>query len=136
MCSMLCALLGADEARSAPTAEEKNACLRADAATAKQIDQLNKTKLERHAIAASASLKPWMDKVNAESKAARGEVTEALELCRKDKELGPRARRAAVSRLKKRLRHLDETDKQITMMQALGHPQPRIDPSVLRVLER
>jgi hypothetical protein len=136
MCAMLCTVLSAIENHSARAEDASNACLRADATTKEQIAKLRKTKKERNSIAEPANLKPWMDKVKEQSKAARGELTKALELCRNDQQLGQRVRRGAVSRLKKRLRFLDETDKQMKMMQALGHPDPRIDPSVLRVLER
>ncbi len=136
MCGLLCALLGATEVGPARPADEKNPCLRADAATEEQIDELIKLKAERYSITDVNNLKPWMDKVKETSKNTRGEVTKALKVCRDDQQLGPRARRAASSRLKKRRRVLDETDNQMMMMQALGHPQPRIDPSVLRVLEK
>jgi hypothetical protein len=133
MCGMLCVVLSAP---AGGIQDEGNPCLRADATTDEQIDKLAKTKKERYRIADPNNLKPWMDKVKEESKTTREAVSQGLDLCRNDQQLGPRTRRAAVTRLKKRLRFLDETDKQMTMMQALGHPQPRIDPSVLRVLER
>lgn len=136
VCVMLCALLAIPEPGSAQAADEENPCLKADAATEKQIDELNKTKSERNSIRDPGYLKPWMDEVKEQSKAARAQLEGALQICRNDRQLGPRTRRAAVSRLKKRVRVVDETDKQMEMMQALGHPQPRIDPSVLRVLER
>jgi len=138
MCGMLCALFEAGALQSARAEEPggKSPCLEADSATRKQIDKLVETKQERYRIAKTANLKPWMDKVKRESKTARANVTKALEICRNDEGLGPRARQATVSNLKKRLRQLDETDRQMMMMKALGNPQPRIDPSVMRVLER
>lgn len=129
-------MLGPGTASATGAPKETNACLAADESTGKQIDELRKIKEERFDILAPANLKPWMDKVKSESKKARSKTTKGLGVCRADEQLGPRARRAAVSRLKKRLRELDEIDRQMMMMQALGHPQPRIDPSVLRALEQ
>src|SRR5262245_5979521 len=135
MCGMLCALLGTSGAQPVRAVQKENACLHADRTTQEQIVKLSKTKDERYRISDPGDLKPWMDKVRDESKAVRGNVTKGLGLCRNDQELGQRARAAVVSRLKKRVRQLDETDKQLLMMQSLSDPYPRIDPSIMRVLE-
>lgn len=133
---MLCVVLASAVASAAESKQITNPCLAADASSDKQIVELRKVKAERQTIRVATSLKPWMDKVKQESKTARGTTTAGLKVCRADEALGPRTRRAAVTRLKKRLREIDEVDEQMMMMQALGHPQPRIDPSVLRALEK
>jgi hypothetical protein len=115
----------------------ETACARADAASAKQAEELRKIKKERFSILEPGDLKPWIEKVKKRSAQTRAATDKAVQICTADKEIGPRARQAALSRLKKRARELDETDEQMAMLRAFEKdPYPRIDPSVLRVLER
>jgi hypothetical protein len=115
-----------------PADESANACVAADAATAKDIEALLETKQERFGIRDAANLKPWLEKLKSQAKETRVRTTAALEVCRADRELGPRARRAAVTRLKRRVRVLDETDEQILMMQAFeSDPRPQVDTTIL-----
>lgn len=136
MCAMLCVMLSRQPAPATLDSDE-TACAKADAATAKQIDELRAIKKQRYKLSQAVDLKPWMQKVKKQAAQTRAGTDKALKTCKADERMGPRGRQAAISRLKKRLRELDETDDQMTMMQAFeGDPNPRIDPSVLRVLER
>jgi hypothetical protein len=137
MCGVLCAMLAVTSPSAGQSGDSDNPCLLADAATGKQIEQLVATKKQRFDIVQPTNLKPWIETVKAESKQARDSTTAALKVCGEDQALGPRARRAAKRRLEKRLRFLDETDQQMRMMKAFEQdPRPKIDPSVIEVLER
>ena len=136
MCGVLCALLGAGSVQSVRALGEQNACLQADAKTEKQVETLAQIKKERFKIADPNKLKPWMVKVNETSQKIRKRVSKGIEICRNDEELGMRARAAALSRLRKRQRQLNSTDNQMMMMHQLADPQPKIDASWMRVLER
>jgi len=136
MCAMLCVMFSRQPAPASPDSD-KTACAKADAATAKQMDELRVIKKQRYKLSEAVDLKPWMQKVKKQAAVTRVGADKALKACRTDEQIGPRGRQAAISRLKKRLRELDETDEQMTMMRAFEKdPKPRIDPSVLRVLEQ
>lgn len=130
MCGVLCAML-AGASRVAGHERETSPCLAADAATEEQLQRLGAVKRQRVALAAAADLEPWIERVKTLSKRAREDVVKALALCRAEGQLGPRARRAATVRLRRRLQTLDETDRQMQMMRAFEkHPRPRIDTTV------
>lgn len=127
---VLCAMLVS--ASWAESDDPKNACLAADTVTAREIKTLTETKQQRFDIPDPANLKPWLERLKSQSKEARTHTMAGLKVCRADQELGPHARRDAVSRLKRRLRVLDETDEQILMMQAFEKdPRPQVDTTIL-----
>lgn len=131
MCGVLCAML-VTLPSPGNAGDEQNPCLIADAATAKQIEQLSETKQQRFTLLQPADLKPWIETVKVQSKQARESTVAAMGVCREDQQLGPRARRAATSRLAKRLRVLDETDEQMLMLKAFEKdPRPQIDTTIL-----